>query len=99
MSRDSHFFVLYSARHGRCGQFVERADYRVLSKNDLLRWSKDLGANGLVKPLSLHCAACAEDFVPTHLRIIEDIDPTARTVVPEIEIRKFNPSDWIIKRS
>ena len=98
MPHEPYFFVLYSARHHRCGQFIERADYRVLSKQDLLAWSSDLGANGTVKALSLHCAACSEDFSPTHLRILEDLDPSARTIVPEIEIKKFNPYDWILKR-
>ncbi|MEX1276316.1 MAG: hypothetical protein WEB62_07930 [Bacteroidota bacterium] len=99
MPREPHVFVLYSSRHRRCGQFIERADYRVLSENDLLTWSRDLNTNGTIKPLTLHCVACSEDFPATHLRIIEDIDPKPRTLVPEIEIKQFNPRDWIVKRS
>src|SRR3989304_151521 len=91
MLREPHVFVLYSSRHDRRGRFIERADYRVLSENDLLTWSRDLNPNGTVKPLTLHCVACSEDFPPTHLRIIEDIDPVPRPLVPEIEIKNFIP--------
>jgi hypothetical protein len=99
MPRVPHVFVLYSSRHHRCGQFIERADFRVQSEDDLLAWSRDLNNNGTVKPLTLHCVACSVDFSPTHLRIIEDIDPKPRTLVPEIEIKHFIPQDWIAKRS
>jgi len=97
MHQDPHFFILYSARHHRCCQFVERADYRVISKEDLFAWSQEVAARGSVEALSLHCDACAEDFSPTHLCILEDTDPMGRTVVPEMEIEKFNPSDWLLK--
>ena len=97
-SRESHFFILYSARHQRCGHFIERADYRVVSKDDLIAWSRDLTSNGKPKILSLHCDKCAEDISPTHLRIIEDTEPVTRTVVPEMDLRRFDPKDWILKK-
>lgn len=91
-------FVLYSARHHRCGLFLERADYRILSKEDLQAWSHDLTSNGKLKTLTLHCDVCAEDIPPTHVRVIEDSDPKATTLVPEVEIKKFKLADWIIKK-
>jgi hypothetical protein len=50
-----------------------------------------------MQPLPLHCDSCSEDVHPTHLRIIRGLDRVARTVVPETEIKKFNPEDWILK--
>jgi hypothetical protein len=94
---DPHFFVLYSAFHERCGHFLERADFRVVTKEDLFAWSRDMAAVGSVQPLPLHCNLCAEDIQPTHLRIIKDSDPHVYTVVPEVEIKRFNPNDWILK--
>jgi len=94
---ESHFFVLYSAHHKRCGHYLERADFRVITKADLDAWSRDLTVNGLVNALPLHCDSCSEDVQPTHLRIIEDAHLMPRTIVPEIEITKFNPHDWILK--
>lgn len=92
----AHFFVLYSAHHPPCGHFIERADFRVVTREDLFAWSNDIAASGGVQPLPLHCDACAEDFHPTHVRIIKDADASAHTVVPEIELKKFNPEDWIL---
>lgn len=97
--RETHFFVLYSAQHHPCGQFLERADFRVVTRDDLYAWSRDTAATGSVQPLPLHCDSCAEDIHPTHLRIIKDSDSLPKTVVPAIEIRKFNPNDWILKIS
>ena len=94
---DAHFFVLYSAQHGRCGHFVERADFRVVTKDDLFAWSRDAAAAGSVQPLPLHCDCCSEDIEATHLRIIKDVYPVARTIVPEVEINHFNAEDWILK--
>jgi hypothetical protein len=94
---ESHFFVLYSTHHKRCGHYVERADHRVITKDDLVDWSHDLTVNGLVSALPLYCNNCSEDVQPTHLRIIEDTNPMPRTIVPEIEITKFNSRDWILK--
>jgi len=90
------FFVLYSACHQRCGRFVERTDFRVVTKNDLLEWSRDFVTPGSFQPLPLHCDRCAEDVTATHVRIIKDADPAPRTVVPEVEIKKFNPEDWLV---
>jgi hypothetical protein len=95
--RESHFFVLYSARHSRCGHFLERADFRVITKDDLIHWSHDMAAKGLASTLPLHCDACSEDVPPTHLRVVEDANLMPRTIVPEIEITKFKPDDWILK--
>jgi hypothetical protein len=95
--RETHFFVLYSAQHQPCGQFFERADFRVVTRDDLCAWSRDMAATGSVQPLPLHCDSCAEEFSPTHLRIIKDADSLTKTVVPAIEIRKFNPNDWILR--
>ena len=92
---DPHFFVLYSAQHGRCGHFIERADFRVVTKDDLFAWSRDAATTGFVQPL--HCDRCSEDVQATHLRIIKDIYPVARTIVPEVEIKHFNANDWILK--
>jgi hypothetical protein len=94
---DSHFFVLYSAQHSRCGHFIERADFRVVTKDDLFAWSRDTAATGSVQPLPLHCDRCSEDVQATHLRIIKDVYPVARTIVPEVEIKHFNANDWILK--
>jgi hypothetical protein len=95
--RETHFFVLYSAHHQPCGHFIERADFRVVTRDDLFAWSSDMASTGSVQPLPLHCDSCSEDIRPTHLRIIKDSESAAQTVVPEIEIRKFNPEDWIFK--
>jgi hypothetical protein len=94
---ESSFFVLYSACHQRCGRFLERADFRVVTKHDLFAWSKDISANNSFQPLPLHCDVCAEDIQATHVRIIKDGDPVSHTVVPEVEIKKFKPEDWIVK--
>jgi len=96
-SYDSHFFVLYSAQHRRCGNFIERADFRVVTKADLFAWSRDTVTTGSVQPLPLHCDRCSEDVEATHLRIIKDVYPIARTIVPEVEIKHFNANDWILK--
>jgi hypothetical protein len=96
-SHETHFSVLYSALHKPCGHFIERADFRVVTREDLFAWSDDMASSGKVQPLPLHCDACAEDVNATHLRIIKDADAVAHTVVPEIEIRRFNPEDWILK--
>jgi hypothetical protein len=96
-SHDPHFFVLYSAQHRRCGHFIERADFRVVTKDDLFAWSRDTATKGSVQPLPLHCDQCSEDIEATHLRIIKDIYPVARTIVPEVEIKNFNANDWILK--
>jgi hypothetical protein len=96
-THESSFFVLYSACHQRCGQFVERTDFRVVTKNDLFVWSQDMSASGSFQPLPLHCDTCAEDVQATHVRIIKDGNPIPRTVVPEVEIKKFRPEDWIVK--
>jgi hypothetical protein len=93
----SHFFVLYSARHQRCGQFVERTDFRVVTREDLFAWSEDVTHNGSVQPLPLRCDACSEDLQATHIRILHDAQSVARTVVPEVEIQQFHPNDWILK--
>jgi hypothetical protein len=95
-THESSFFVLYSACHQRCGHFVERTDFRVVTKRDLVAWSQDMSTNGSFQPLPLHCDTCAEDIQPTHVRIIKDGDPLPHTVVPEVEITKFKPDDWII---
>jgi hypothetical protein len=95
--RDPHFFVLYSAQHSRCGRFIERADFRVVTRDDLFAWSRDTAITGLVRPLPLHCDRCSEDLPATHLRIIKDVYPVARTVVPEVDIKHFNATDWILK--
>jgi hypothetical protein len=95
--RESFFFVLYSAHHKRCGQFVERPDFRVVTHQDLVAWSHDMTMQGSVQPLPLHCDTCAEDIQPTHIRIIKDADSIPHTVVPDIEIASFNPDDWILK--
>jgi hypothetical protein len=68
-----------------------------MTKDDLVAWSNDLTVNGLVSALPLHCDSCLEDVQPTHLRIVEDADLMPKTIVPEIEITKFNPHDWILK--
>jgi hypothetical protein len=94
---DPHFFVLYSAQHSRCGYFIERADFRVVTKEDLFAWSRDTATAGFVQPLPLHCDRCSEDLQATHLRIIKDMYPIARTIVPEVEIKHFNANDWILK--
>lgn len=94
---ESHFFVLYSAHHKRCGHFIERADFRVVTREDLDAWSRDMTAIGSVQPLPLHCFTCAEELQPTHIRIIEDSDPIAHTIVPEVEISHFKPNDWILR--
>ena len=96
-THDSHYFVLYSAQHSRCGHFVERADFRVVTRDDLLAWSRDTATTGSLQALPLRCDWCSEDIQATHLRIIEDVYPTAHTIVPEVEIRRFNPHDWILK--
>ncbi len=96
-SSDSHFFVLYSAQHRRCGHFIERADFRVVTKDDLFAWSRDTATTGFVQALPLHCDRCSEDVQATHLRIIKDVYPVARTIVPEVEIKHFNANDWILK--
>jgi hypothetical protein len=96
-SYDPHFFVLYSAQHGRCGHFIERADFRVVTKDDLFAWSRETAAAGSVQPLPLHCDRCSEDVQATHLRIIKDVYPVARTIVPEVELKHFNANDWILK--
>lgn len=94
---ETHFFVLYSAHHQPCGHFIERADFRVVTREDLFAWSSDMATTGSVQPLPLHCDSCSEDLHPTHLRIIRDSDSVTQTVVPEIDIRTFNPEDWIFK--
>ena len=94
-SSETHFFVLYSAQHERCGGFVEREDFRVATKEDLLAWSDEMAMNGSEHPLPIRCDTCAEDVQPTHLRIMKDADTLAHTVVPEVEIRGFNPESWI----
>jgi hypothetical protein len=96
-SCDSHFFVLYSAQHQRCGHFIERADFRVVTKDDLFAWSRETASAGRVQPLPLHCDRCSEDVQATHLRIIKDVYPVARTIVPEVDIKHFNANDWILK--
>jgi hypothetical protein len=96
-THESSFFVLYSACHQRCGRFVERTDFRVVTRHDLIEWSRDVSANDSFQPLPLHCDACAEDVQATHVRIVRDGDPIARTVVPQVEIKKFKPKDWILK--
>lgn len=98
MERNSvtHFVVLYSAHHPSCGRYIERSDFRVVTREDLFAWSNDMRASGGVQPLPLHCDACAEDFYPTHVRITRDATASVHTVVPEIEIKKFNPEDWIL---
>ena len=93
---DPHFFVLYSAQHSRCGHFVEWADFRVVTKDDLLAWSRDMATSGSLQPLPLRCDRCSEDVQATHLRIIKDVYPIAHTIVPEVEIKRFNPHDWIL---
>lgn len=93
------FFILYSARHERCGEFLERADYRVITKEDLLKWSRGMLPETRPNILPLHCDKCSEDIVPTHLRIIADTDVSVQLVVPEIEIKKFNPRDWILPKN
>ncbi len=95
--RESFFFVLYSAQHQRCGRFVERTDFRVVTHDDLLAWSRDVTSNGAVQPLPLHCDTCAEDLQATHIRILKDADSVPHTVVPDIKIANFNPDDWILK--
>lgn len=94
---ESHFFVLYSAQHERCGNYIERADFRVATKEDLFAWSDEMATCGSVNALPLHCDTCAEDLQPTHLRIIENAHILAHTVVPEVEIEGFNPESWIVK--
>jgi hypothetical protein len=94
---NAHFFVLYSARHQRCGRFVERTDFRVVTLEDLFAWSADFSLNGIIQPLPLHCDACAENLEATHVRILHDAQSVARTVVPEVEIHRFHPNDWIHK--
>jgi hypothetical protein len=95
-AEDSRFFVLYSALHSRCGHFVERADFRVVTEDDLFVWSRDMTNSGLIQPLPLRCDQCAEDVPATHLRIIRDDYPLPHTVVPEVKIKHFNPNDWIL---
>jgi len=95
-THESSFFVLYSACHQRCGHFVERTDFRVVTRLDLVAWSRDMSTNSSFQPLPLHCDTCAEDIQPTHVRIIKDGDPLPHTVVPEVEIKKFKPDEWII---
>jgi hypothetical protein len=92
-----HFFVLYSAQHSRCGHYIERADSRVVTKDDLFAWSLNTGTSGCIQPLPLHCDRCSEDVQATHLRIIKDVYPVAHTIVPEVEIKRFNANDWILK--
>ena len=92
----TRFFVLYSAQHVRCGHFLERADFRVVTRDDLLAWSLDMAKAGAIQPLPLHCDQCSEDVQATHLRIIKDDYPLPHTVVPEVKIRLFNPNDWIL---
>ena len=94
---ESRFSVLYSAQHKRCGNYVERADFRVATKEDLFAWSDEITLKGSVKPLPLRCDTCSEDLPPTHLRIIKDEHTLAHTVVPEVEIRGFSPEHWIVK--
>ncbi|MBF8294332.1 MAG: hypothetical protein HW389_877 [Bacteroidetes bacterium] len=94
---DPSFFVLYSAHHQRCGQSIERTDFRVVTKQDLFAWSRDLAANGAVQPLPIRCDTCAEDVQATHVRIIKDAHSIPRTVVPDMEIKSFHPDDWILK--
>jgi hypothetical protein len=96
-THEPSFFVLYSACHQRCGRLVERTDFRVVTKNDLDVWSKDMTTNASFQPLPLHCDTCAEDIQATHVRIVKDGDPIPRTVVPEVEIKKFKQEDWIFK--
>ena len=96
-AHEPSFFVLYSACHQRCGRLIERTDFRVVTKQDLLQWSRDFAVPESFQPLPLHCDACAEDVPATHLRIVRDADPTPRTLVPEVEIKKFNPDDWLVK--
>lgn len=92
--QDASFSVLYSARHQRCGRSVERTDFRVVTQQDLFRWSQDFVTADSFQPLPLHCDVCAEEVLPTHVRITKDVDSMTRTVVPEVEITKFNPDDW-----
>jgi hypothetical protein len=94
---ESHYFVLYSAQHKRCGNHIERADFRVATKEDLFAWSDEIALHGSVKALPLHCDTCAEDLQPTHLRIINNTRIISHTVVPEVEIKGFNPENWIVK--
>lgn len=96
-THESSFLVLYSACHQRCGQLVERTDFRVVTKHDLLAWSRDMNTNSSFQPLPLHCDTCAEDVQATHVRIVRDGNPISRTVVPEVEIKKFKPEAWLIK--
>jgi hypothetical protein len=96
-THEPSFFVLYSACHQRCGRLVERTDFRVVTKNDLDVWSKDMTTNASFQPLPLHCDTCAEDIQATHVRIVKDGDPIPRTVVPDVEIRRFRPEDWILR--
>ena len=96
-SHESHFLVVYSAQHERCGQFIEREDFRVVTKEDLFAWSRDMATSGSSHPLPLHCDLCAEDVQATHIRVIKDADSAAHTVVPEVDIKQFNPDDWILK--
>ncbi|MBI3586712.1 MAG: hypothetical protein HY088_06250 [Ignavibacteriales bacterium] len=93
------FFVLYSAHHERCGEFLERADSRITTKEDLLRWSQGMLPGMQPDTLPIHCYKCAEDVTPTHLRIIAEVGSTVQSVVPEIEIKKFNPGDWILPKN
>ena len=93
----THFSVLYSAQHKRCGNYVERADFRVATKEDLFAWSEEVTSRGSVQALPLRCDACAEDLTPTHLRIIKDEQSLPHTVVPEVEIKGFSPESWIVK--
>ncbi|MFH0992010.1 MAG: hypothetical protein V1799_18550 [bacterium] len=96
-SQQSHIFLLYSARHQQCGHYIERVDYRISSKEDLVLWTKKLNIAAPDSVLSLHCDKCSKDFMPTHVRVIEDTHLIVKTLVPEIEIKKFNPADWILK--
>ncbi len=96
-SAAAHFSVLYSAQHKRCGNYIERADFRVATKEDLFAWSEEVSSKGSVQPLPLRCDACAEDLSPTHLRIIKDEYTLAHTVVPEVEIKGFSPESWLLK--
>ena len=96
-AHESSFSVLYSACHQPCGRSVERTDFRVVTKHDLFVWSLDMSKNDSFQPLPLHCDACAEDVQATHIKIVKDGEPVPRTVVPEVEINKFRPEDWIVK--
>jgi hypothetical protein len=96
-THDPSFFVLYSAHHQRCGQSIERTDFRVVTRQDLFAWSRDLAANGSVQPLPIHCDTCAEDVQATHVRIVKDTDSIPRTIVPGVEIKSFHPDDWLLK--